>query len=187
MNMPLPKEEYFTFADYQKWEDGVRYELIDGVPYMMSPAPSWKHQSISSEFHRQFANFLKGKPCKVLTAPFDVRLNGAGDNDDTVVQPDLLVVCDRSKLDEAGCNGAPDMVIEILSPSTARHDRLIKFQQYRQAGVREYWIVDPDTKSVQACLLENGKYTVTAYGDTDTAPVNVLDGCMINFKDVFAE
>ena len=116
-----------------------------------------------------------------------MRLNGAGSDDDTVVQPDLVVICDRSKIDDKGCNGAPDMVIEILSPSTARHDKLVKFQLYQNAGVREYWIVDPDTKTVQAHVLESGRYFTAAYGDADTAPVYVLDGCTINLTDVFAE
>jgi Uma2 family endonuclease len=100
----------------------------------------------------------------------------------------LLVVCDNSKLDGKCCKGAPDLVIEILSPSTARMDKLLKFNQYQRAGVREYWIVDPDTKSVQVCTLnESGLYVVVAYGDADTAPVSVLPGCEINLQDVFAD
>ncbi|MDR0310408.1 MAG: Uma2 family endonuclease, partial [Acidobacteriota bacterium] len=121
-------------------------------------------------------------------APFDVRLN-ADTYDDTVVQPDLLVVCDRSKPDGKCCVGVPDMIIEILSPSSGRHDKLVKFHLYQKAGVREYWIVDPETKTVQVCILENGKYVTTMYGDTDTdtVPVHVLDGCVIGLKDVFEE
>jgi len=185
--MPMPQQNgHYTYADYCTWDDSERWELIEGIPYTMSPAPSPAHQEVSSEFHRQLANFLKGKPCKVYPAPFDVRLN-ASDEDDTVVQPDLAVVCDRSKIDGKGCKGAPDLVVEILSPSTARRDRMTKFQQYQQAGVQEYWIVDPDTKTVQVCTLENGRYFVTAYADTDTAPVTVLPSCAINLQDVFAE
>jgi len=185
--MPMPQQnERYTYADYCTWDDSERWELIEGIPYAMSPAPSQHHQEISGELHLQLATFLKGKPCKVFHAPFDVRLN-VDDEDDTVVQPDLLVVCDHSKLDGKCCRGAPDLVIEILSPSTARHDRMVKMQQYQQAGVREYWIVDPDTKTVQVCILENGRYFVTAYADTDTAPVAVLPGCEINLSDVFAE
>lgn len=185
--MPMPQEnQKYTYADYCTWDDSERWELIDGVPYAMSPSPSPKHQGISVDLTRQLSAFLKGKSCKLFTAPFDVRLN-ASNEDDTVVQPDLLVICDRSKIDEKGCNGAPDLVIEILSPSTARRDRMIKFQQYQRAGVREYWIIDPDTKTVQVCILESGRYFVTPYADTNTAPVSVLPGCEIKLQDVFAE
>jgi len=185
--MSLPKEDQrYTYADYYSWDDGERWELIDGVPYLMSPAPLRAHQRILRELSRQFANFLKGKTCELFIAPFDVRLN-ADTYDDTVVQPDLLVVCDRSKLDDKCCVGAPDMVMEVLSPSTGRHDKLVKFHLYQKAGVREYWIVDPDTKTVQVCVLENGKYVTNMYGDTDTVPVYTLDGCIIDLKDVFEE
>jgi len=183
----LQKEKKYTYADYAKWDDDKRYELIGGVAYMMSPAPLRQHQDILVEMVWQFKSFLKGKPCKVYAAPFDVRLNAAGDTDDTVVQPDIVIVCDKSKLDKKGCNGAPDMVVEILSPSTVNLDRLIKFNKYLEAGVREYWIVDPETRSVQACMRENGKYVVSMYSDADTAPVKVLPGCLIDLKDVFAE
>ena len=183
----LKKEKnYYTYADYLTWDDDARYELIDGVPYLMSPAPGRRHQGISSEIHRQLANFLKGKSCKVYSAPFDVRLN-ADEADDTVVQPDILVVCDKSKLDERGCKGAPDMVIEILSPSTIRHDKVKKLQLYQKTGVREYWIVTPDQKTIDVYTLEEGKYFAAVYSDTDVAPVHVLEGCEITLQDVFGE
>ena len=141
--MPLHQEEQrYTYADYVTWPGDERWELIDGVPYAMSPAPTIGHQRIAGEIHRQLANFLKGKPCEAFIAPVDVRLN-ADNDDDIVVQPDVLVVCDKNKLDGKCCNGAPDFVVEILSPSTADHDRVNKFQVYVAAGVREYWIVDP--------------------------------------------
>jgi len=182
----LRDEKRYTYADYCTWDDSGRWELIDGVAHAMAPAPSQSHQETSSELHRQIANFLKGKPCKVFAAPFDVKLN-IDNNDDTVMQPDLLVVCENSKLDGKSCNGAPDLVIEILLPSTARRDRLVKFNVYQRAGVREYWIVDPDTNTVTAHLLENGKYTTIAYGDAGVAPVSVLPGCEINLGEVFPE
>lgn len=181
------EEKRYTYADYYAWDDGKRWELIDGIAYAMSPAPTMSHQGILVELGRQFSNFLKGKPCKVFIAPFDVRLNGLGDDDYDVVQPDVVVVCDRSKLDEKGCNGAPDMVAEILSPSTARKDMVQKFKKYQRAGVREYWIVDPDTKTVIVHILENGSYITHPYSDADTAPVHVLEGCVIDLKDVFAD
>jgi Uma2 family endonuclease len=115
-------------------------------------------------------------------------LNPKKDNsDDTVLEPDISVICDPSKLDARGCNGAPDLVIEILSPSTARHDRIVKFRKYQEAGVREYWTVDPDTKTVQVFILDDGRYIASTYDDTDTAPISVLPGCEIKLSDVFAE
>jgi Uma2 family endonuclease len=177
---------HYTYADFLKWDEGERVEIIDGELVKLA-APVRKHQGVSQELARRIGNFLEGKPCKLYPAPFAVRLNPAEDeNDDTVLQPDIVVVCDSAKLDDNGCNGAPDLVIEILSPSTARYDRIVKFRKYQQAGVREYWIVDPDTETVQACLLENGHYITNMYDEHDMAPVAVLPGCEINLKEVFA-
>jgi len=186
INVSLSQQNHYTYADYITWEDDKRYELIDGIPYMMTPGPSRTHQKISREILKQLANFLTGKPCEVYHAPFDVRLN-ADKADDTVVQPDLLVVCDKSKLDDRGCNGSPDMIMEILSPSTSRHDKVLKFNKYLQAGVREYWLVNPDDKTVQVCVLENGRYVTKAYDNTDIAPVHVLAGCEIDLQEAFAD
>jgi len=180
------EEDYFTYADYCTWNDDKRWELIDGSAYLMSPAPAWSHQEVSGNLFLQIANFLKGKQCKVFAAPFDVRLN-AETRDDTVLQPDIVVICDRSKLLGTGCIGAPDMVVEIISPGTARRDRSEKFMLYQRSGVREYWIVDSDTKTLQAHVLENGRYFVTSYTEADNAPVHVLEGCIINLADVFDE
>ena len=185
--MGLAKEkERFNYSDYCTWKDDERWELIDGEPYMMAPGPSQVHQEKGGELHRQIANFLKDKPCKVFSAPFDVRLN-ADTYDDIVVQPDLLVVCDTGKLDGRCCVGAPDMIIEILSASTARRDRFEKFRIYEKAGVREYWIVDPDNQTVQVHLLKDGVYDFNIYGADDHIPVNVLEGCGISLPEVFAE
>lgn len=176
----------YTYTDYMSWNDGNRYELIDGVIYMMTPAPSWEHQSISGELYKQLAVFLTGKNCKVFSSPFDVRLN-ADSGDDNVIQPDIVVICDRSKLAGTGYNGVPDMVIEILSPSTENRDKTLKYDKYLQAGVREYWIVDPDGKTVSVNVLENGKYATSVYTEEDIAPVHVLEGCLINMGEVFGE
>ena len=175
----------YTYRDYENRGDDERFEIIDGVIYMMSP-PSRVHQEICGEIYRQLANFVRGKPCKAYIAPFGVRLHAAA-RKDTVVEPDIVVVCDKSKLDDKGCNGAPDMVVEILSPSTAGKDRVIKFNKYLQAGVREYWIIDPDSKTLGVHVLKNGEYVTTAYGDEDTVPVpvHVLDGCTVDMKAVF--
>jgi len=182
MSLPQQNERY-TYADYCTWDDGKRWELIDGVPYAMSSAPGWEHQGLITKLLTQFEIFLKGK---VFPAPFDVRLN-ADAGDDSVIQPDIVVICDRTKLSGTGCKGAPDLVVEILSPSTARRDKWLKYNSYRGAGVREYWIVDPDTKTVSVNLLSDGEYIARAYGDTDTAPVGVLPGCEIILQEVFEQ
>ena len=192
--MALPaekKENIYTYADYLTWDEDERIELIDGEAVMMAP-PSTSHQLISMELSRQLANFLEGKKCLAIPAPFAVRLfEREGDppaSVRTVVEPDISVICDRSKLDAHGCKGAPDMVIEILSPSNRRHDRLVKLDLYQRAGVREYWIVDPENQTVRVMLLENGiLLTREVYGQGDIARVSVLEGCFIDLHKVFAE
>jgi Uma2 family endonuclease len=182
--MPLPQtNNRYTYADYCTWDDDERWELINGEVYAMSPAPTTKHQGISVNLSGQLFNFLIGKPCRLFVAPFDVRLN-AEDEDDTVVQPDLVVICDLSKIDDKGCKGAPDLVVEILSPSTAKKDRITKLNVYQSVGVREYWIIDPETQTVQVCVFENGM--MKGYDDTETVPVTVLPGCAIDLQAVFA-
>jgi len=173
----------YTYEDYYAWDDGERYELIDGEVWLMS-APLEPHQTVSVELILQLRMFLGGRRCRVYHAPFDVRLNPDG-ADDTVVQPDISVICDLSKINRTGCKGAPDMIIEILSPSSEARDRIVKFNKYLEAGVLEYWIVDPDSKTVQACLLQGGKYVTTSYGETDEAPVSILPGCVIRLSEVF--
>lgn len=190
--MPLPaKQERFTFADVLAWDEGERIEIINGEAFMMA-TPSSRHQEVSGELFRQLANFLEGKQCKVYPAPFGVRLfEQAGDRPedvDTMVEPDISVVCDRSKIDRHGCKGAPDLIIEILSPSTRRHDRLVKLNLYQRAGVREYWMVDPDNESVQVFTLDGDALKIREdYGCEDVAKVNVLDGCFIELSKVFSE
>jgi Uma2 family endonuclease len=180
-------EKRYTYADFVTWwNDEDRYEIIDGVAYIIC-TPSRPHQKISGNLHGLLWTFLRGKPCEVYHPPFAVCLNAAGDKDDTVVQPDLIVVCDMPKLERYRCNGAPDMAVEILSPSSKSRDLLLKFNKYMQTGVREYWIVDPDAQTVQVCILKDGQYDVEEYSNTDTVPVHVLDGCKINMQEVFAE
>lgn len=189
--MALAKEERYTYADYLEWDENERIELIYGTPVMMAP-PSRRHQEISGELYRQLANFLEGKKCRVYAAPFGVRLfEGAEDRPedvDTVVEPDVTVVCDHSKLDDQGCKGAPELVIEILSPSTQRHDRLTKLNLYQRAGVGEYWIVNPEDRTVQVMLLKDGYLLpVEDYGREDIAKVNILEDCTIDLSKVFPE
>jgi Uma2 family endonuclease len=185
----LPDEEhYFTYADYKGWEleEGERFELIDGTAYAMA-APNDFHQAILAELSRQIANYLRGKPCKVRPAPYDVRLFYAEDeSDDTVVQPDISVICDEKKRGHEGCRGAPDLIIEILSPSNTGEEYVRKFNLYMQAGVREYWIVAPQSKTVQVFVLQNGAYTGTVYDAGGVLPSAVLEGLSITLSDVFA-
>ncbi len=190
MALPAEKERY-TFADVLAWPDNERAELIDGEVVLMAPAPSRVHQGISMELSRQFANYLEGKKCKAYHAPFDVRLfeqdKDTPEDVDTVVEPDLVVICDPSKLDDRGCKGAPDMVVEILSPSTQRHDRLVKLGLYQRAGVREYWIVSPEEQTVQVFLHKDGSLLPhEVYDRQGVAKVNVLDGCFIELSKVFS-
>lgn len=190
--MALPAEEMrHTFADYLAWDEDDHIELIYGYPYMMS-SPSTEHQLISGELFAQLHTYLADKKCRVIAAPYAVRLfEEATDNPEdvnTVVEPDLVVVCDPGKLDDYGCKGAPDLVIEILSPSTRRHDRIVKLDLYQRAGVREYWIVNPDEQTVQVMLLKDGYLLpVEDYSREDTASVNILEDCTIELSKVFTE
>ena len=191
--MALPAGSFRnTFADCLTWEENDRVEIIDGEVFMMA-TPSSVHQEIAAELTRQFGNYLEGKQCKVYPAPFGVRLfeqDGETPEDvDTVVEPDLSVVCDRSNIDKHGCKGAPDLIIEILSPSSLRHDRFVKLGLYQRAGVREYWIVDPEYKSVQVFTQDRtGSLRIAEeYGRGDVARVNVLEGCFIDLGKVFPQ
>ncbi|MDD4835021.1 MAG: Uma2 family endonuclease [Lutispora sp.] len=153
----------YSYGDYLKWHDDERWELIDGVAYNMTPAPSRKHQDISGELFRQISNYLQGKNCKIYTAPFDVRLPQRDEKEEdieTVVQPDITVICDNSKLDDKGCIGAPDFIVEILSPNTAKKDVREKFYLYERVGVKEYWIADPEDDNIMVFTLkDNGEYS----------------------------
>ena len=190
MASPAEKTGY-TFADCLGWDEKERAEIIGGEVLMMAP-PSRIHQKISGEIFRQLANFLEGKRCEVYSAPFGVRLfekDGDRPEDvDTVVEPDITVVCDTSRLDQHCCKGAPELVMEILSPSSRRHDMLVKLNLYQRAGVREYWIVNPDEQTVQVMLLKDGYLLpVEDYSREDTASVNILEDCTIELSKVFTE
>ena len=175
----------YTYADVLEWDDDVRAEIIDGELYMMA-GPGITHQAILRELFVPLCVFLKGKPCQAICAPFDVRPEPKWDNSDsTCVEPDIMVICDASKIRERGCYGAPDFIIEILSPSTSRIDRMVKFELYQRIGVREYWIVDPKLRQVSVHLLTKGRYTTTTYTEHDTIEVRVLPGCVISLAEVF--
>jgi len=180
--------DYLTYADYLKLDDDVRYELIDGVLYNMA-APRISHQRIILNLGRRFGDYLDGKSCEVFIAPVDVRLKAdiLNDSDNTVVQPDVIVLCDRSKIDpkDRGIIGAPDLVIEVLSPSSAYVDRILKHKKYLEAGVREYWIIDPVHKTVCVYLPENGKFVSNNYGGDDIVPVQILEGMEVDLAVLF--
>ena len=183
------EERYFTYADYKQWElkKGERYELVYGVPYAMS-APSLYHQAILMALSAEFHNFLKNKPCKAYPAPLDVRLFYEEDeSDETVVQPDLVVICDEKKRGPEGCRGAPDFVAEILSPSNTAIEMARKFELYRTAGVREYWLLDGEEKALLAYRFTDGQVVTRSYNSGDIAPADIFPGLEIALDAVFAE
>jgi Uma2 family endonuclease len=178
----------FTYADYKSWEldEGERYELVGGTAYAVA-APNDRHQAILTELIRQIANYLYGKPCKVRAAPYDVRLFYAEDeSDDTVVQPDISVICDERKRGNEGCRGAPDLVVEILSPSNTSEECVRKFNLYLKAGVHEYWILDPQSETAQVFVLRDGAYVGRVYGSASPLSSAVIEGLSVTLGDVFA-
>jgi Uma2 family endonuclease len=189
MELLLDPNKRYTYADYLTWLDDKRRELIDGFIRMMS-APQAQHQIIIGNLVVELGLIIKrnkGK-CQIYPAPFDVRLpkNGEQENNQiyTVVQPDICIVCDPSKLDENGCLGAPDFIAEIYSPSTIKYDLNEKFDLYESVGVREYWVVLPAAVLV-FILQSDGKYDkVTVYED-GKVPVHIFDGIEIDFNDIY--
>jgi len=182
------EERHFTYADYKEWEldERERYELIDGEAFAMS-APSIRHQAILTELLGQFYVYLQGKPCKVLPAPCDVRLFYEEDeSDDTVVQPDIIVICNKDKIAEESCHGAPDLVIEILSPSNTATEMEKKFLLYQEAGVREYWIVDSKNNILKVHCFRDSDTLTNIYKSADTVPVAIFPGFNITLEQVFA-
>ena len=159
-----------TYADYRTWPDDRRYELIEGAAYAMAPAPSINHQRMAGEIYRQIGNALHGKPCQPFIAPVDVLFPQPGEADDavrTVLQPDVFVVCDPSKIASQAIRGAPDWIVEVLSPGTASRDHIAKRRIYETAGVREYWLVHPEERILMIYRLEQG-----AYGKPDVQELN---------------
>ncbi|HNZ27084.1 MAG TPA: Uma2 family endonuclease [Spirochaetota bacterium] len=194
MGYALKKEiEKYTYYDYKNWNDGERYELIDGEVYNMSPAPRKSHQIISMNLSRIFSSYLKGKSCKVFAAPFDVRFPEYQDqNDDdieTVVQPDISIICDNDKLDDAGCKGAPDLIVEILSPHTSRKDLNEKFYLYEKHKVKEYWVIYSYERLLHVYKLgEDGKYgSSVIYGLDDKLSPTIFPELIVDINEVFEE
>ena len=191
--MPLAKkhDKKYTYSDYLTWPEDMRYEIIDGTIHDMTPAPSRKHQAVSRNLVLQLHNYFRDRPCEVYYAPFDVRLPRGKENDsdiDTVVQPDISVICDKKKLDEAGCRGAPDFIIEIQSPSTAAKDLREKLDLYEKHGVKEYWVVSPEQEIVMSFTLSSRKrYGKPAvFTKEETARSDIFAGLLVNLGEVFA-
>ena len=191
MGLPQRDLEFHTYADYLAWPADIRYELIDGIAYAMGPAPVRRHQEVALELVRQIADALDGSPCRPYIAPFDVRLPRANEADEfvsTVVQPDISVICDKTKLDERGCRGAPDWIIEVISPSTASHDQIVKRALYERVGVREFWLVHPVDNVVIIYLLQNGAYGKPEVQElVDTTMSSVLPEVRIVWERVLRE
>lgn len=188
--MPIPQsDKKFTYADYLTWPENERWEIIDGVPYMQA-APTWQHQSISGDLFRQISNYLVNNSCRVFASPFDLRLPETLEKDEEttfVVQPDIVVVCNPEGLKGTGYYGTPSMLIEITSPSTGKMDRLYKFNKYEKAGVKEYWIVEPEAKIVSVFILQaNGQYgRPNVYSEDSQIKVSIFPGLMLDLKPVF--
>jgi Uma2 family endonuclease len=185
----LDLNKVYTYADYLKWTFDERVELIKGKIFKMSPAPNRKHQELSSFIHGELYAYLKNKNCKVYSAPFDVRIPRKSKDDKdiiTVLQPDICVICDRSILDAKGCLGAPDIVVEILSPSNNVTELENKYEIYLEAGVKEYWVVSPQDKTFLIYTLQDGKYVpsrLMVAGHFATS--SVLEGFSLDLTALF--
>ena len=181
----------YTYADYLEWTFDERLELIKGHIFKMSPAPGSIHQRISFRLSRWIGNYLESKRCELFTAPFDVRLPRYVDSDKeiiTVVQPDICVVCDPEKIDDRGCLGAPDIVVEILSPGNNKKELQNKYEVYEEAGILEYWIIHPQEKTFLKYTLTDGKFQpsrLLTIGDEVTTPV--LPGFTLSLEELFAD
>lgn len=192
----IPREAsgpLFTYADYRSWIGDERWELIDGEAFAMSPAPLRLHQQVVTRLCSQLDAALENHPCQVYVAPFDVRLPRGGESDDridTVVQPDLAVICDATKLDDAGCRGAPDFIVEVLSKSTSARDLVQKRELYARHGVREYWIVDAEARILERCLLRFAGQPYPAAEKSAArgrTAIQTLPGLAIDWHRVFGD
>ncbi len=184
----LDLNKTYSYADYLLWRFKERVELIKGKILKMSPASSRKHQEISRNINRVLDQYFYGQKCKLYYAPFDVRIPRQSSDDKevfTVVQPDLCVVCDESKLDDKGCIGAPDLIVEILSPGNSKREMKDKFELYQESGVREYWIVDPNQESVLIYILKNGEYIGLKPVVDDVAVSYIFPDLTVHTNDIF--
>jgi Uma2 family endonuclease len=189
MSFAVKLNEKYTYRDYLSWDDGKRWELIEGVPYDMTPAPNAGHQSISMDLAIVLSAYLKSNEqgCRVFAAPFDVRFTD-NENDSTVVQPDLVVICDKKKIDKKGAVGAPDICIEILSPGTSYKDETEKLKLYEKHGVTEYWIVNPAARYVMIYSHSGESYDKPGYyKETEVVTSSVLPGLELELKGIWPD
>ncbi len=180
--------ENLTWADYQQWPDDARCEIIDGQIYDMTPAPGTAHQELLINLASRIYGYLKDKPCKVFVAPFDVRLaekKESRNNCSNVVQPDISIICDPKKIDEKGCVGAPDLVVEILSASTASKDQVKKRRLYERHGVKEYWLIHPIERYAHIYTLKEGAYElIGVFDDEATLESQIFTGLTIKLAEI---
>ena len=187
----LDLDASYTYADYFTWKFEERVELIKGKIFKMSPAPNRFHQKVAGRIHTLLDVYLKGQRCEVYFAPFDVRIPRISKDDKqitTVLQPDVCVVCDPSKLDVKGCFGVPDIVVEVLSPGNNKKELKNKYEIYEEAGVLEYWLASPQDQWLRMYTLTNGKFVESPYylaGDVLTS--NVLPGFEMSITDLFVD
>ncbi len=190
--LTLNLDKRYTYADYLTWLDDKRRELIDGFINFMS-GPLRRHQAASMVIASRIFNLLENTKCEVYSAPFDVRLPKNGEKDDdkiyNVVQPDIVVVCDPDKLDEKGCIGAPDLIVEILSPSTSKRDIKDKYRLYEKSGVKEYWIAYPEQKNINVFILnKKNKYELSAmYVEGDIISASMFPDLKIEIDEIFKD
>jgi len=181
----------YTYADYYQWRFKERVELINGRVYVMGQTPGTSHQRVLGDVCGQLWSFLRGKKCRVFAAPFDVRLPRKTNDDReiiTVLQPDVCVVCDPAKLDKRGCLGAPDIVVEILSPGNNAKELKTKYEVYEEAGVQEYWVVSPQDNTFLVYILTNGKYVpLRTMVAGDVFASSVLEGFSLDLTELFGE
>ncbi|MHA6484983.1 Uma2 family endonuclease [Paenibacillus sp. strain BS8-2] len=180
----------FIYSEYCNRKDGLRFEVIDGEIINMTPSPTPKHQDILGGLYSEFRSYLKGKACKVFISPIDVCLFSSNDTDESDIQdwlqPDLLIICDSNKIREKRITGAPDFIIEVLSPSTTKVDRVLKYNAYAKAGVKEYWIVDPYHEFVESFILHNKTFEHSGqYFRTDHVPISLFSDFMLDLNHIF--
>ncbi len=180
---------YYNYADYLRWQFEERVELIKGKLLKMSPGPNLRHQETSGNLYFNIKGCFINHPCRLYYAPFDVRLpvqDIKRKRDSTVVQPDLCIICDLAKLDDKGCNGAPDLVVEILSPGNTKHDMHTKFWLYEESGVKEYWMIQPNDRNVLVYSLKDGKYIgLPPFSEGDIIESPLFPEMQIAVSDVF--
>jgi len=188
-----PFSEYgrYTYADYLTWQLDEMVELIRGKVFRQAAAPRVVHQRVAGKVFVELSNFLRGKKCEVFIAPFDVRLplkSKKNEDIDTVVQPDICVICDARKIDEAGCLGAPDLVVEVLSPGNNKKELQHKYEVYEESGVKEYWVIHPNECTLLVYTLINGRYDASKiFTHGDMVSSKAIEGLVLNLEEVFSD